>query len=270
MNCKLRELSGAESKQIIFDILSTFAEYCDKRGLRYFLSYGTLLGAIRHQGFIPWDDDIDVTMPRPDYIKLHELVKKEPISDKYVLKSSFNGTSVYPFAKLCDKRTRVESRENNEEEMLWIDIFPLDGVPAGESGKKYLQKAYRLRYRLMLSITKLGAGKTKCKAIAKIPFVLWARIIGKANWLRKIEKHAQQLSFDEAENIGEVVFSLGAKEQMPKDIYIKRTTATFEGKEFWIPGCWDRYLTQMYGDYMTPPPENKRYNHSIVAYKIEQ
>ena len=264
-----KEIKGKEIKNTILAILVEFAEYCEKHGLRYYLCYGTLLGAIRHKGFIPWDDDIDVSMPRPDYLKLHELVKAEPISEKYKLVSSLTGESIYPFAKIIDLSTEVVSLDNTEETNLWIDIFPLDGVPDGDEGAKHLELAYNLRYHLMLSIQKLGTGKTRTKAFLKLPLVIGAKIIGKNRWLERIETNSLKYGFDECDLIAAVSFSLGKREINIKSEYIQPEKVEFEGYEFNAPSCWKKYVSQMYGDYMQLPPENKRYTHKIKAYICE-
>ena len=103
----MKKLSSDEIKETIFQILSEFADYCDKNNLRYFLSGGTLLGAIRHKGFIPWDDDIDVIMPRPDYERLHNLIIESPISSRLYLRSYENGAADFPFAKIEDLNTEI-------------------------------------------------------------------------------------------------------------------------------------------------------------------
>lgn len=126
-------LTEDELKQGLLEILCEFDSVCRKLGLRYSLYAGTLLGAVRHQGFIPWDDDIDVMMPRPDYERL--LTSEEAFSSPFELAFSGKGGYMYPFAKLFDLRIRAQeqSLEGIYSENLWIDIFPVDGLASKES-----------------------------------------------------------------------------------------------------------------------------------------
>lgn len=120
------KLNLQQIKKIELDILKEFVAYCDKHSLRYYLAYGSLIGAIRHHGFIPWDEDIDVMMPRSDYEKLHELVKAEPIGEELDLVSYTLGTYRVPIGKIVNKNTCVSLFGRGLEEKLWVDIFVLD------------------------------------------------------------------------------------------------------------------------------------------------
>ena len=118
----MKKITPEEIKKIQLDLLIQFAEFCKKNNLYYCLAYGTLLGAIRHKGFIPWDDDIDVIMPRPDYEKFCKLVAEKKIA------TSLQNNSTYPFVKIIDTRTLVRERFAQKEEVgIWIDVFVLDG-----------------------------------------------------------------------------------------------------------------------------------------------
>ena len=135
---KMREISSDEIKQIELDILKDVAKFCDAHGLRYFLSDGTLLGAVRHKGFIPWDDDIDIMMPYKDY---QQFVKG--YFHEYYYVNSIEKDLSYPllFAKVFDKRTCC-NMVGDDSPHVWIDIFPLMGLPANKLLKKNIYKLF--------------------------------------------------------------------------------------------------------------------------------
>jgi len=265
----MKKMTNVEIKETIFQIFLKFAEYCDGKGLRYYMCGGTLLGAVRHKDFIPWDDDIDVFMPRPDYIWLHEFLKEESIGEYYQLKSNIYGNSPFSFAKIVDVQTEAVAKYNTIDNTLWIDIFPLDGVPFDyRESQKFLKKARWWRRIFGYSVTKFGIGTTKWRMIIKTPVLLVAFLIGHKRCVKKIDQMANAYSFDESEYIafvGDI-----ALVRMRKSEYVEYVEMEFHGHMFHAPSSWDQYLKDVYGNYMELPPENKRCAHSIEAYKKEE
>ena len=124
----MKRLDINEIKQIELDILVNIAKFCDEYGLRYYLAGGTLLGAIRHKGFIPWDDDIDIIMPREDYIKFFKTYKSD--CGFYKADSILNNADYWlQTGKVFDLRTIVINNNEKYQFNIWIDVFPTDGVP---------------------------------------------------------------------------------------------------------------------------------------------
>lgn len=272
MECSLEEMH-----QILADILESFARYCDKHELRYYLVGGTLLGAIRHQGFIPWDDDIDVGMPREDYERLLQLVRKDQIRDDLELISGEDGTFVWPFAELVMTSSRVEreSRAYIEDsyqiDQLFIDIFPQDGWPSGAIQKHLLLKRMQFyQFWFQLSKARLGAGTTRIRKYLKAPFVFLAKRIGPERVRDRIISISRKRPFSKSENVGSVSNAVnGIGECCSRKEVEKFETAFFEGREYVIPGSWKSYLTKAYGtdgDFMSLPPENKRKTHKMSVY----
>ncbi|MBD5554762.1 MAG: LicD family protein [Roseburia sp.] len=265
----MRVLSEKDIKQSIFEILSAFADYCDTHGLRYYLCGGTLLGAVRHKDFIPWDDDIDILMPRPDYIRLQKLVEKQPIASYYHFKCFEQGSSLFPFGKIVDIRTKVVTKYNDLDSVLWIDIFPMDGVPDDQKRCDYiLKKAHKWKIMHGRTMAKIGTGTTYLKKILKLPFLIVPHVIGTKRCAKHLDVLAKRYNFDECEYVAGITWSNGPLERMKKEDFIPYEDKEFHGRMFHAPACWDFYLKAMYGDYMKLPPQNKRYAHMIDAYWI--
>lgn len=263
----MKKLTPEECKLRILNLLVEFADYCDTNNLRYYLLGGTLLGAVRHKGFIPWDDDIDVCMPRPDYERFIELQSK---NKKIEFRCIENNTSDLPFMKIIDKKTFVRQLYTAESETsnLWVDIFPFDGWAFDEQqSKKDMKKWNRWHWLSVYAQVKMGEGTTKVRAILKLPMALGARLIGRKNIARRMNELAQKYDYESSEWVGNFVWACyGIRERVPKEWFSQRVKLAFEGHEFWAPKEWDKYLSQIYGDYMTLPPEDKRVNHNMEIW----
>lgn len=267
----MRLLSLKEIQQRELTMLLLFSRFCKDHGLCCYLCGGTLLGAIRHKGFIPWDDDVDVMMPRPDYINLMEIwnTEKERTSP-YKLISDMKGSLLRPFAKLIDTGTLVRDPYKKIETGLWIDILPVDGLPddLGMVRKIYKKNEY-YRAILKLSDCRLGAGKSMLRKYAKYLLKPMSRLYGVERCISRLNHCAQDYPFTQSRFVGVVSNGLyGAGERMPKSEFVKEALVTFEGHEFKAPSCWDSYLHGIYGDYMTLPPVNQRKTHNMTAFEI--
>lgn len=154
-----------ELKSIELDILLAFHDYCEQKGLSYMLYYGTLLGAVRHQGFIPWDDDIDVVMPRDDYEAFFRSFPCDSSFETIKLISYRDRSSIYPFIKLVDTRTEVveDFVDPRYKTGVWIDIFPMDGLPEDDRPFKENRKAMR-KYDFTVGDTTTGTTPFRCMA----------------------------------------------------------------------------------------------------------
>ncbi len=271
-----KELSRDKVHEELFEMLCAFADYCDKNNLRYYLVGGTLLGAVRHKGFIPWDDDIDVGMPRSDYEKLLKLSRENPIRDDFVVKSDIDGELSLHFAELLNTSIRLERPtsefigEDYQILNLFLDILPQDGMPSSEKEtEKFLRKMKLLRYMATSSRAKFFHGSTFIRATLKLPAVLLGHAVGTKRWLNIIKKEAKKYDYDACEYVGCSVNGLyGMGERCLKKEVEEYKEVEFMGRMFKAPGCYDSYLRGIYGDYMTLPPGNKRVSHGLKAYKI--
>ena len=267
----LREVQMAE-----LEILKTFDAFCKKNGLRYVLYYGTLLGAVRHHGFIPWDDDIDIAMPRPDYERLLKLYydEKAVIGDNLELMCGDRDDDfAFAFAKLArtDSEILPESKlYEHEGDGIWIDIFPIDGFPSGEAQVAYLKKAGEFRRDTGRAITIPGTvrgNEPVWKAIVRIPFVWIARLKGYRKIRDELIAFAKSTPYETAEDVGLVTWNDNSSALvMKKAAFEKLTTLPFEGYEFPVFEDYDDYCTRRYGkNYMEIPPKSMWESHYIKA-----
>jgi len=264
-------LSNQELKEKELNILLYFQKFCQKHNLHFYLSGGTLLGAIRHHGFIPWDDDIDVCMPREDYDRLIGIYSNN--DQKYCLRSEELGNFTAPFAKIVDTSTWIDSQftldDNNSQ--LWIDIFPVDGLPESlEEVKDIYKKCNFYRRIFLITDAKLGEGKSAFHKYSKYILKPLSLLYGKKRCVEKIEQIAQKYQYNQCKYVGAITWGLyGAGERMLKSEFEKQVMVEFEGHKFPAFSCWDSYLHGLYGDYMKLPPVEKRQTHDMKVYVKE-
>lgn len=264
-----KQLSLDEIKQVELQILIEFRRICNELGLRYYLSGGTLLGAIRHKGFIPWDDDIDLAMPRSDFNKLIEFSRSYQNDTYKFLFFSQTGT-LLPYAKFVNVKTHIDAKyaEDEMQQHLWLDIMPMDGLPEdlNEVARIYKKAEY---YRKIIGLcnAKLGEGKSAVKKLAKYILKPLALIYGRDRAINHLNRLAMKYDYDSSKYVGAITWGLyGASERMLKAEVDQTTEITFENNKFSTFSCWDSYLKGLYKDYMKLPPVEKRINHEMIAW----
>lgn len=228
------------------------------------MAYGTLIGAIRHKGYIPWDDDIDICMPRPDYDKFLSLYNKKDSAYKAV---AFELDENYklPFAKVNDTRTVMwETMYDQDVFGVYIDVFPIDGC---DKEGNVICKNTKLGQYLNAKKAILGKSRSfKKNCIIAVGKCLLAFTSVKT-LLKKMEKIAQTIPYEQAEYVANIMCSYGVNEIMKKSELEDTIFSDFEGCQYRIPKEYHQYLTQIYGDYMQLPPEEKRMStHSFKAW----
>ncbi|MGI6665307.1 MAG: LicD family protein [Christensenellaceae bacterium] len=265
-----------ELKQVELGILKSFHAFCEKNSLRYYLCGGTLIGAIRHKGFIPWDDDIDLMMPRPDFMKLYELVKEDDMLDEfYKVDCSYsNPNALTACIRIYDIRTELTFDNFRMPYTLgcWVDVFPLDGLPDSESKRNMHFKSMRLLKDIYyLSITKFG-GKRRSKLVSilqygLLPILPFTRIPSNAQYTKWLDNVCRKYDYDKCNYVGVLEGRAVEKEAMLKEKMEPAVSVEFEGSHFWAMANYDEYLQNLYGDYMQLPPKEERVSrHEIRTF----
>lgn len=262
-----------EVKKIEIDILKTFVEFCEEHHLRYFLAGGTLIGAVRHQGFVPWDDDMDVTMPRPDFERFRELTADGKLGS-YEIRSMQHTPEIHcrPFDRIVNPEYMCKLSIDQVHLPPWLDVLPWDGLPTDEiENKNHWDKVHKYKHYAGLARAPISLTKSRIKRWLK--YVLYAplKLIGANYFAEKIEQLAKRYSFDECEYAGTFVAGYGRKERMPKYYFIDgdiEKKLWFEGIYCSVPAHYDLVLKHMYGNYMKLPKNKKRRMHVTKAWKI--
>ncbi len=270
-----RRLSSDEIKQTQLNILLEFQKICKDNGLTFYLCGGSLLGAVRHKGFIPWDDDIDICMSRPQYDELARLVRNNSLDKPSWLEIVCydNRTSRFPFIKVLDKRTFIlnDYFKESENDNLWIDLLPVDGLPDSEGEvKKLYRKVTLCRKLVQMKYVRPFEGKSLSKRIIKPIMSVFAHIINTDRFNDRILEMATANAYELCDKVGIVTEGLyNEREAIPRSEYEKPVDVEFEGHIFQATSYWDEYLRNLFGDYMTPPPEDKRKTHDMKAFRVE-
>lgn len=268
----LKELQGR-----LLEILKIFHSFCKENGLEYALAYGSCLGAVRHKGFIPWDDDVDVVMPRSDYEKLSSLASNHLIAGRLEVKSNKQDPAYpYPYIKIVDTETIVIEKQYKPYPIgLFIDVFPIDNIP---SEVKRQKKTYdRIHMQQMMLCGSFGRYEKRGTGfwdytLGCIGTFFLHRIYKKVrkHYCRKMDRTAQSFNSADSAYEGCIVWGTDYKnEVLDKGILFPHSDGCFEGAILNLPNNPDAYLSILYGDYMTMPPQEDRKPHDFEAYLIK-
>lgn len=243
---------------------------CDENNIKYFIIAGTLLGAIRHGGFIPWDDDMDIGMLREDYEKFINIAKTELGEDFFLQTFETDKNYGLPFAKILLKGTvLVEAAAGSDAQKgIFVDIFPFDISPEDENAKNQHDKKTYLYRRLLLSKLNYKVWKENEYIKRAVYFVLkiMSMIYSRDKLCDKLEKEITKYNGEKSDYIVNIGGAYGYRKETIKAEWVRETVEIpFENMTISAPVEYITYLETFYGDYMTPPPEDKRYNrHSVT------
>lgn len=261
-----REIEPIEHKALTLALLKAFAEVCENNNLRYILDYGTLIGAIRHNGFIPWDDDIDVSMPRDDYEALIDIYNKNQVvfGRNIALAHVKTNHNVYkPYLNVIDTRTLTISKERKEKYWypIWIDIIPMDYVMENEQEtEKKRRKVHKYKELIGLGVIQQPLNSS----VLRKGYLKFAEIL-ENYWMRQAEKTC--LSANKTTSITTYYYSAKCGGDM--SIFDNYIFHDFEGYSFRIPKEYDRRLRMIYGDYMKLPDEKDREYHTTGSFWVD-
>ena len=254
-----------EMQSRLLEMMKFFHDYCEANNLRYYTVGGTTLGAIRHGGFIPWDDDIDVGMPRKDYEKLIQIFGSVP-REGYVIESIYSNNEdfYYAYSKLYDTTTTlIENTKTQVKRGMYIDIFPLDGAGGNEDeALKHYEPIDKKKKLLGLRTIKINTRRTWYKNI--LLYIVQAMpdaIISEKRLCNQIDSLCKRLDFDNSVFVGNLTGAWGKKEIMPRELFGKPTLHAFESIQVYVQEDTNGYLTHLYGDWRKLPPEEKRVSH---------
>lgn len=271
---RFRRMTTEEIQTVNLEILKHIDEFCRAHKIRYWLDAGTLIGAIRHKGFIPWDDDADICMPRPDY---ERFLKEYKDSAKYKLYAPEKENCYLMYARLCEmEKTYFEASAmwTDDSPGVGVDIFPVNGAPdtieefdavVAESMKN-LKKIFRFRgafASLKFRRTFLGFAKDAVHCIANVAY----RIFGRGSAKRLLRKQVVlfgKYDYETHSHCYDLTVAISRKKYWPRAWFEKLIEVDFCGEKFFAPGGYDERLRRGYGDYMTPPPVAERIVHASL------
>jgi len=268
-------LSELQNKML--DMMKWFHEFCKQNNITYYAVGGTMLGAARHKGFIPWDDDIDVGVPRDDYNKILELAKTVNSScNGYIIESYLDGNKdfEYPYIKIYDiSTTLVENKRKKPKRGIFIDVFPLDGI--GETKEEAINNYGVIKTKLDLLAARncaIRKGRSIFKNLSVIVMGLLPDcIMGSQKLIKEIENECTSRKFDECKFVGNLVGNWRYKEIMDRKYFGQAILYHFEDMQIYGVQDYDNYLTTLYKNWRELPPiEKQKSEHDFIELDLHK
>ncbi len=252
-----------EIQQMELGIMEYIHEVCQKIGVKYFLAYGSLIGAVRHKGFIPWDDDMDICMLREDYEKLQDYLIANPDERYEVMSYKNNLNYVYPFMKVQDNHTYLleEDVRIDSNMGIYVDIFPVDGYEDDADFKNKMTKLIKKRQLSCYTFKGITNTKSLLNSLIRYISVVIFYFTNTNKYVEQIDKLAKSRAVADYEQVDYLIYKDMNKPVWKREWLEQVIVGTFEGKEFMIPKHYHEILTSDYGDYMQLPPLEQRVSH---------
>lgn len=264
----MKKIELAELKQIELQLLCDFHDICEDIGFEYSLAYGTLLGAVRHNGFIPWDDDIDVCMNRLDYEQFLNYCSQHETKFDLITYKNCNWYH-YPFAKICAKGTVIEEDNtfHGGKMGVYIDIFPIDSLGRTETEAIKNYQRLEIARDLLTAANWKKFFRSKTHSLMYEPvrliFFLISRLTPPKLLIQKLEHFVHTIDADTSQYCGNIFSTYRENEVIEKIVYNSFVDTYFEGKKFRCIEQQEKYLSHLYGDYMKLPPKDKQRTHHM-------
>lgn len=267
----MKPLKDTEIKSLLLNILKAIDAFCAENNLTYYLAYGTLLGAVRHKGFIPWDDDIDICMPRPDYERFISTFKSN--NSRYQVISRVKDKKYpYFFAKVHDTNTILDVETTFKFHLgVYVDIFPIDAIPL----EKNLQKKYIRKFNFYRNIYNIKAIKYSNKrSFLKNVFLFASRLVTlfiPLSFLsNKIDKISKSYNYADHKLVS-IAATADQRLILDKEFFSEGVKLTFEDMDANVPKGYIEILSKNYGDFLKLPPIEKQISHhSQIAFMLNR
>ncbi|MBU0279235.1 MULTISPECIES: phosphorylcholine transferase LicD [unclassified Gemella] len=266
----MKKLELNEIKKIGLDILIYIDGFCKKNNIEYFINYGTLLGAVRHKGFIPWDDDIDITMTRENYNKFIKLFKND--TSKYKILSLESEKNYFNnFIKIHNSETKIiySDLTKSYDSGIFIDIFPLDYF----DNKKVINISYffeSLKYLSFIKKENVTYKDSKIKDLCRIIMWYLVRPIHPKFFAKVIEKIIKKYTSNKPTFSAFIISKNKEKDILPLNTGRELIELEFENHKFPAPKNYDEVLTYLYNDYMKLPKKSEQVPHKFYAYYTDK
>lgn len=259
-------------QKLTISLLQKFISICEQNNLRYYFTGGALIGVLRHKGFIPWDDDIDVGMPREDYDRFLDILEKDMPKGYGICNRFTNSDWHFAMSQFIDEESEIEINlaEQPRKAYVWIDVFPLDGLPSNNI-HRWIRVKHILMYRYLVQIAHI---KTQVDCHRNRPFlekmilgilkiIPLGKLINSNKILDKLENLLRKENFDKSIYAGNMLGRYREREVVPKKYFGRAKKGIFEDIEVNIPEMSHELQTALYGDYMKIPPKNERVAHNV-------
>lgn len=266
----MKKITLAEYQQKLLCFFKYFSIFLEENNIKYMICSGTALGCVRHGGFIPWDDDIDLIMDRVNYNKLIEILPKFENEDYTFDEINLRKDYLFPYIKVYDKRVIIGEKNHKKNSLMFIDIFPLDNIPSDEKMALSLFKKIRLTslvivYKQMKFFT---LKNNILKNLMKNLIIFFCKFIS-IKRIKKIYKNYSNLNYEKSKMKMNFVWSISVSQAIDEKIFLNYEKIKFEDIDTYIMKEFDVYLRALYGDYMILPPIQARHNHGAEYFLID-
>lgn len=255
-----------DMKKIELEITDEIHRICSEHGLTYFLAYGSLIGAARHGGFIPWDDDMDLHMFRQNYDTFILHFDEWKSNSRFAILSPVLGNSPYAMTKVYDTTTYVKQSYVHPDYStgVWVDIFPLDYYQPG-SNQKFKQIARLNSWRYIASMDPRTPSASKLVSLGKKAIFPLAKRLNATRIATKMDCIAKEMFTNQTGYYAKIPGAVSPEDYYFEESWFKPVLMAFENREYFAPKEYDKLLTNLYGEWKVPVPEER---HTAEAYRI--